>query len=688
MVSFRRRRAVAPTGRAGIAAAAAPEQVRPRGEWAALPPVRTTSARTAGVVPHRDFRGALATTWSTPPALRPLAHDLSSAAPAGLIAAHVAPVPAYDGAPLRFAPAVGTEQAVEPFHWSLPARAADVAPAPDARDPEAVVETQRPSLLDRVLRRTPPVPAAAVAASREPARLGVPPSATGPRRQVTGAEDETVTPPVAAVPHLEPTVPRLPHVRPLDLLPAVVHERSGPAPAVESTTPAGPLRFAAAAEPPTAGTGPARWRDAPPAAGPLRSRRRGDGDGEPAVSDRRSARVVADEDVADGRLSLPAPFSDLDGEPAARRAATASTSGSDEPAAPQARPSIAAEEAGEDEVAALLSAPDHDDPDRERSSPARAAESTAPAGPLRFQPPDREAGDTVRPVPAAPAEEARPLVGQRPLGTHLLDAVRAAAPPRPVAGFVPVPLPDPAAPRDAVDRLIAAPSRPALRELGGRLPAYGGRGGTDESPRAAGASGESAPADLPDLPAGPGATESQPGLPDWWPDGSGNWSVRDVDPFQDAESPSAEPDDEIPPAATRTHPADGPALRQRPRPAADRAGDRPASRRVPFPARDDDAPALRQVRRPRAAEPEPATHALLDPHLPLPDTLPGLDLAVAARPDPPASEAPDPVTAPPAAAAPSAAAAPAGPSAEEVADHVRHALLVERERSGALADQW
>jgi hypothetical protein len=164
--------------------------------------------------------------------------------------------------------------------------------------------------------------------------------------------------------------------------------------------------------------------------------------------------------------------------------------------------------------------------------------------------------------------------------------------------------------------------------------------------------------------------------------------VRDVDPFQaDSHDAAAAADDE--PARDRAPDTDaGPALRQRVRPTRDPASGAPVTRRGPFPGLPgDEGPALRQVRRPRPPAPDTTTLVHLDPHLPVLDRDPVAHLELPEPASVPGdASAPEPRAAAPAAPAPRAAAA--AMSAEDVADHVRHALLVERERSGALADQW
>jgi hypothetical protein len=284
----------------------------------------------------------------------------------------------------------------------------------------------------------------------------------------------------------------------------------------------------------------------------------------------------------------------------------------------------------------------------------------------------------------------RPLVGRRPLGENLREAVRGAALARPVAGFVPATLPDPDQPREAAERRGAAPARPALPGAdGGPRRPWGSDNRGDDPPYAA------TPGDTQTEPSDPPAATSAdlpPGLPDWWPSDSGSWSVRDVDPFRASPAEPAPPDEE-PSAPDLAAPAvaPAPAIQQRIRPTRDPASGSPVTRRVPFPGLPaGEGPALRQVRRPRPAAPEPAAHLQLDPHLPVLDR----DPVVEAPLDPVAvPSTSDGTSAPSAASTPAPAptrgpAAPAAMTAEEVADHVRHALLVERERSGALADQW
>ncbi len=287
---------------------------------------------------------------------------------------------------------------------------------------------------------------------------------------------------------------------------------------------------------------------------------------------------------------------------------------------------------------------------------------------------------------ATKGPEPRPLVGARPLGAHLLDAVRAATPARPVAGFVPAVLSDPVTPRESAERRSPAPVRPPLPELGARRPTPGHPDDLDDaSPHASARDHQQAEASDPEA-AEP--VELPPGLPDWWPAESGTWSVRDVDPFQADSRDAAAADDEEPARDTTPDTDAGPALRQRVRPTRDPATGTPVTRRVPFPGLPgDEGPALRQVRRPRPPAPDTTTNVHLDPHLPVLDRDPVAHLELPEPASVPGdASAPEPGPAAPVVPAPRAGAA--AMSAEDVADHVRHALLVERERSGALADQW
>ena len=97
----RSNRATNPTTEA--AAAAAP---RPARDWESVAPMGPAALdRSSALLDPKRFRRDLATTWSTPPALERLGHLVTPEAPAGLLQRLAVPVPAYDAPALRFAPA-------------------------------------------------------------------------------------------------------------------------------------------------------------------------------------------------------------------------------------------------------------------------------------------------------------------------------------------------------------------------------------------------------------------------------------------------------------------------------------------------------------------------------------------------------------------------------------------------------
>src|SRR5471030_402456 len=78
---------------------------RPTRDWASLAPMRPiTRDHTPALLHPKSFRRDLATSWSTPPALEPLAHLVTPEAPVGLVQGLAVPIQAYDAPPLRFAP--------------------------------------------------------------------------------------------------------------------------------------------------------------------------------------------------------------------------------------------------------------------------------------------------------------------------------------------------------------------------------------------------------------------------------------------------------------------------------------------------------------------------------------------------------------------------------------------------------
>ena len=710
MPSLRRRRSVATGDPEPLPAPVAAD--RPRGEWASLPPVGTVAARLASAVgvPHRDFRAALATMWSAPPALQPLAHDLTPSAPAGLITAHAAPVTAYDGAPLRFAPVVPGDAdpatPVTPVTWSLPRRP---DPAPLRADERPPGEPgARPGLLDRLLGRTPS-PAAATGETG-PAPAGArrttdaapqPPPTAAARPAPKSAQQGQPVPSVAPVPAAAASAP-VGTVSRFEPPAATAEKRRGPAPAVESAGPAGPLRFrptAGVAVPPTAGRhGPVLTGDTPGAPGPLLANRVDDAGGGAAPAAVTASAAAAASGGGD-HLPVPALVPDDGAEADERRPATVEQAARETPASAGSRPT--ADPAADDESATPSPSPADDDTTdgHERRGPDGPVGYTVGAGPGRSRPAGGSPAQDgfvpttryLEPEPEPEPRALRALVGRRPLGAHLLDAGRGTAPARPVAGFLPATLPDPVQPREAaVDRRGAAPARPAQPGTDGAAHRPSGGSAGDDHPAYVSMRGDTQadPTDPP--PATPG--ELPPGLPDWWPSDSGSWSVRDVDPFQASAAEPAVPDVEQLTRDREAPAVDGaPAIQQRIRPTRDPATGRPASGRVPFPGLPaDGGPALRQVRRPRPAAAEPAAHRPFDPHLPLHDRDPVVEAPADAAALPSTADRTSATAAAPAPASAAAPgpAAPAPMSAEDVADHVRHALLVERERSGALADLW
>ena len=233
--------------------------MRPHGEWADVSsPTTVLPRRPRGVVPHADFRAALGTSWSPPPALQPLGHHLTLDAPTGLLAAAAVPVEAYAGAELRFTPAAAE-------------------PADEPREPAAA----KPRLLDRILGRPEPALTPTAVPSPPPPLLSTPESPELPNRGTEGRlalHRPESRPTLAAA--STPTVFRTPEAQPL-LAHIDPSHRSGPAPVEEMPPLAGPLpidpgadadvdHVAAVAPAPSRRSGPAGSVETPRVAGPLR----------------------------------------------------------------------------------------------------------------------------------------------------------------------------------------------------------------------------------------------------------------------------------------------------------------------------------------------------------------------------------------------------------------------------------
>ncbi len=114
--------------------ASAPPPVEPArpvqrrsGEWSNLPPIQRTVASAPLIAPARPFTDGTAGHRGLPPILRPLAHELSTLAPQGLVVARTVDGP---GIPPRALP--------EPAPHSGPPRA---TAAEVASDPLAGVDT-------------------------------------------------------------------------------------------------------------------------------------------------------------------------------------------------------------------------------------------------------------------------------------------------------------------------------------------------------------------------------------------------------------------------------------------------------------------------------------------------------------------------------------------------------------------
>jgi len=644
--------------------------MRPHGEWAEVSsPTTVLPRRPRGVVPHADFRAALGTSWSPPPALQPLGHHLTLDAPTGLLAAAAVPVEAYVGAELRFTPAAAE-------------------PADEPREPAAT----KPRLLDRILGRQEAAP--------------TPPAVPSPRPSALPAEAIKDTP-VLRRPESRPTLTsastptafRIPETPPPTANVEPTH-RSGPAPVEETPLLAGPLLAdpgvditdlvdpdpdVRAARPldrapmpvdaePTHRSGPVRVEEKQPAAGQLRFQQQSMPAAQRPLLGHRA--LGADLMAAAAEVVLPRPVAALAPvalpAPVASRATTSPASGSDlappRPAGGWARP------------AAPYAAPAA--PMAEPAPYARAA-----AGPAFDAAPPRVERDVELPAPpAGPVEPEPGLPDWWPAQSttwDVADADPGSAPVDPIADRAPTfDLPDlalldvdlPAVARPDVNlsdlavpalaELFADPGRPAAARpaathtepmLQRRIrPLRDPASGMPVTRRVAW------PLDVPTAHADPRATDGQPEPDD-----------------QDAD----EPHREQPGAAILPDPAAPLAARQVPT--------------VPGLRRVVRVPATAQ----ETSRSQPPAFPLVGPSdgdLPadLPD-LPDLhrfapvELPEPSRSDATADEsASSDAAAPAASSAPAAASPKAAPTADDVAGELRHTLLVERERFGVLADLW
>ena len=652
--------------------------MRPHGEWAEVSsPTTVLPRRPRGVVPHADFRAALGTSWSPPPALQSLGHHLTLDAPTGLLAAAAVPVEAYAGAELRFTPAA--EPADEPREPMTPGAA-------------------KPRLLNRILGRQEPAPMPPAVPSPAPPRLSTPespelPNRAGESRPALRLPESRPTLAAAST----PTVFRMPEAQ---AMPTDVERirRSGPAPVEEMPPLAGPLsadpgvdaevnlevEHVATVDPaPSRRSGSDGLEEKQLAAGPLRVHE------PPAPAAQRPLlghrALGADLMAAAAEVVLPRPVAALAPvvlpAPVAGRATTAPAGGSDlappRPAGGWARPAAAYE-----------------------APPAPMAEpptyARASAGPAFDAAPPRVARDVELPAPPAgpvepepglpdwwPAQSTTWDVADADPGTGQVDHVADRAPTLdlpdlarpdlaqldidlPAVARSDVDLPDLAGP--AVTEPFADPSRPAaarpaathtepmlqrrIRQT--RDPATG----MPVTRRVAW------PLDVPTAHADPQAADGQPEPEDRSPDDQDSGQ-----PHREQPAPDLLPD--AAPLEARQAPT---------------------------------VPGLRRVVRVPAAAPEtsrsqPPAFPLVGPsdgdlRADLPD-LPDLhrfapvELPEPSRSDGSADESGSSDAAAPAspAASPAARAKPA-PTADDVAGELRHTLLVERERFGVLADLW
>jgi hypothetical protein len=632
----------------------APEPLRPRGEWAEVrSPTTVLPRRPHGVVPHADFRAALGTSWSAPPALQPLGHHLTLDAPAGLLAAAAVPVEAYAGADLRFTP-VAAEQADLPTEPAAP----------------------RPRLLDRVLRRPAAVPSSPTQPPAAPqAAPIVSPHPEPPVLHELHQPEPWPTLTPGAQPQSEPLLAAAAPAARLEL-----PEPSAPAP-VEAPPPAtylpaaGPAPVVPAAEVVLEQTHrpvPARSDVAQPSAG------RG-GAEQPVVTvpQRRllgHRALGADLVAAAADVVLPRPVAALAPvalpAPVAGRVTAATPSDPADLAAPRPERAWARPAAGY----APSTTPVAEHPPYARASVGLAADEV-PAPVEREPEVPAPPADPVEPVPGLPdwwpAESATWTVGDTEPDSVPDPAVRR---PEPSAGrpdTVPNVSPDAALPHLALPEVAVARSvthaEPVLqrRVRQTRDPATG----TPVTRRVAWPL---------DVPVAAGSPDRQ-------------------DRALDAADPDA-PATEAPDVDDPAHDEPGPDGAVEPAPPETAA----PSALLPGAV----GPGLRRVVRAPSSPPPPTTGHQTTQAFPLigPGDLPDLRHRIE-QTEPPELPEPAPRAAPGEAAGDQPAAsrataggaagagtqptrAPAAPTADEVAGQLRHTLLVERERFGVLADLW
>ncbi len=92
----------------------------PTGAWASLPPIQRTVGATPLVAPTAPFLDAVPGHRPLPPIVQPLGHEVVPTAPAGLVAAHVSPVPSL------------TSHAAMPTRHVQRRAAGPAGPAPEA----------------------------------------------------------------------------------------------------------------------------------------------------------------------------------------------------------------------------------------------------------------------------------------------------------------------------------------------------------------------------------------------------------------------------------------------------------------------------------------------------------------------------------------------------------------------------
>ena len=159
-----------PTPAAPVPAVEPPQ--RASHEWSSLPPIQRTVAEAPLTAPARPFTNGTAGHRGLPPILRPLAHEVSPVAPAGLVVARTVdgpgvsprplPAPAAPGGVRRPTPTVG-DPAPDPFAgldtsawFAAPSFAAMDDPAPAAPAPAQPAPTRSLEVVSPAAAARPP----------------------------------------------------------------------------------------------------------------------------------------------------------------------------------------------------------------------------------------------------------------------------------------------------------------------------------------------------------------------------------------------------------------------------------------------------------------------------------------------------------------------------------------------------